>query len=262
MAVCHRPASIGSWSVPVSGPVFSSCPPHYRRRAAPSGSLEMPWEAGIDDNALAPAASPPPAFQLSTVNAVARRTQPYAPNKVRRTIDGPPQSFPLQLGLRSHLAVARPLPVHWLCPLRTPATTPAKVHAGLRCDFLKKTPCASLSESANVFFFAPAINDQKAGKRHCRPNSPSRKRLSHWIGLPRPTALPLIYPSAHIGHCPRSSLPPEPATFPIARPRNLDAARLPVVARISPLPRRNKLDKTPRHPSRFSGFEKTNDLQK
>jgi len=153
MAVCHRPASIGSWSVPVSGPVFSSCPPHYRRRAAPSGSLEMPWEAGIDDNALAPAASPPPAFQLSTVNAVARRTQPYAPNKVRRTIDVPPQSFPLQLGLRSHLAVARPLPVHWLCPLRTPATTPAKVHAGLRCDFLKKTPCASLSESANVFFF-------------------------------------------------------------------------------------------------------------
>jgi hypothetical protein len=128
-----------------------------------------------------------------------------------------PQNFPLQLGLRSHLAVARLLPVHWLRPLRTPATTPAKVHAGLRRDFLKKTSCASLLKCP-CFFFAPAINDRKSGKRHCRPKSPSRKRQSHWIGLPRPTARPLIYPSAHIGHGPRPRLPPEPARFPIARP--------------------------------------------
>lgn len=126
-----------------------------------------------------------------------------------------PQNFPLQLGLRSHLAVARPLPVHWLLPLTTPATTPAKVHAGLNRDFLKKTPCAphSRSPSPAVFFSrsCPSTTTEKPGKRHCRPNSPSRKRLSHWTGLLRPTALPLIYPSAHIGRCPRPSLQPEPA---------------------------------------------------
>lgn len=178
-----------------------------------------------------------------------------------------PQNFPLQLGLRSHLAVARLLPVHWLRPLTTPATTPAKVHAGLNRDFLKKTPCAphSRSPSPAVFFSrsCPSTTTEKPGKRHCRPNSPSRKRLSHWIGLVRPTALPLILPVGPYWSLPSTKSPARTSWISIARPRNLDtAARLPVVARISPLPRRNKLDKTPRHPSRLSGFEKTNDLQK
>lgn len=95
---------------------------------------------------------------MSTVNAVARSAQPYgdglpSPPTTPRAQEGKahdrraPQNFPLQLGLRPHLAVARPLPVHWLRPLTTPATTPAKVHAGLNRDFVKKTPCAPHSQS-------------------------------------------------------------------------------------------------------------------
>lgn len=84
-----------------------------------------------------------------------------------------PQNFPLQLGLRSHLAVARLLPVHWLRPLTTPATTPAKVHAGLNRDFLKKTPCAphSRSPSPAVFFLSllPINDDRKARQTALSP---------------------------------------------------------------------------------------------
>lgn len=206
--------------------LLTSCPPHYRRWAAPSPTCGWTWMRceAIDDNALAPAARPPSACQPSTL--VARSLRPAKPSTPRAQ-EGKahdrraPQNFPLQLGLRSHLAVARPLPVHWLRPLTTPATTPAKVHAGLNRDFLKKTPCALHSGAhPQLFFLAPAHQrrPRTPRKRHCRPNSPSRKRLSHWIGLLRPTALPLIYPSAHIGRCPRPSLQPEPAGSPLPGP--------------------------------------------
>lgn len=59
--------------------------------------VDMTWEA-IDDNALAPAASPPPACQPSTLLRGLRNPtetvcqalpQHHAPKRARRTIDGP-----------------------------------------------------------------------------------------------------------------------------------------------------------------------------
>lgn len=125
---------------------------------------------------------------------------------------------------------------------------------------------ASLPESIpSCFFFSLLpINDDRRARQTAL--SPKFSLSETTVPLGRPPSTHGAAPDLPVGpywSLPSTKSPARTSWISIARPRNLDAAaRLPVVARISPLPRRNKLDKTPRHPGRLSGFEKTNDLQK
>lgn len=211
---------------------------------------------------------------MSTVNAccavptACQALNTTRPKKARRTIDGPRRTSLCSWACAHTLAVARPLPVHWLCPLTTPATTPAKVHAGLNRDwtFSKRRHARLTPRVHPQLFFSHSCPSTTTEKARQTALSPKLSLSETTVPLDRPPSTHGAAPDLPVGpywSLPSTKSPARTSWIPIARPRNLDAAaRWPVVARISPLPRRNKLDKTPRHPSRLSGFEKTNDLQK